>query len=191
MQLVLDIETIPLDKERLDEYKEKFEATSKKKNKRSSKGGLHFLTGRLVCAGVKPVGAMECTFADEEEAVIIEGLVGYLRECRIDQLITFNGKLFDLPFIRLRAALYGYDITNYLPFERYSKQHYDIYEQLGGKWGLNCSLAEYAWHFGLDTIVDHGSDIAKMYKKNDWDGIVQHNVGDLITTEALYKKLVR
>ena len=185
MSLILDIETIPLSKSRITDFKEKFG----EKNKKAKMGGLHFLTGRLVCAGVKHFNGPHMIFADEDEDVILTGLIEYLREGRVDQLITFNGLKFDLPFLRLRAALYGYDMTEYLPYEKYSKKHFDIYDQLGGKWGLNCTLAEYAWHFGLDTIEDHGSNIAKMYKNHDWEGIIGHNLGDLITTEEIYKRL--
>ena len=89
----------------------------------------------------------------------------------------------------MRGALYGYDMSEYLPYERYAKSHYDIYEELGGKWVMSAKLSELAWHFGLDTIMDSGADIERMYKEDDWDGIINHNMGDLITTEEIYKRV--
>jgi uncharacterized protein YprB with RNaseH-like and TPR domain len=189
---VLDIETIPLPKERIREYKEQFEpktATRSKAKKKSALGGLHWLTGRVVVAGVKPIGRDPVVFADEEEAVIFAGLVEYLRDHVPISVVTYNGKAFDLPFLRMRGALYGYDMTEVLPYDRYSKYHYDIYEALGGKWVMSAKLAEIAWHFGLDTISDTGADVERQYKEGDWEGIIAHNVGDLVTTEALYKRI--
>jgi DNA polymerase elongation subunit (family B) len=190
--IILDIETVPLPKERIQSFKDTFEPKTEKKTKakkKSSLGGLHFLTGRVVCAGVKQVDKEWHVFADEDEAVIFAGLVDYLEDHKPIYLIHFNGNTFDLPFLRLRGALYGYDMTRYINNSKYSKQNLDIYEALGGKWSLNAKLAEYAWYFGLDTISDSGADVERMYKEDDWDGIVAHNVGDLITTEELYKRL--
>lgn len=184
-ELVLDIETIPEPKSRIANFKETFGV----KNKKASKGGLHFLTGRLVCAGVKPVGCLPAVFADEEEALIFEGLTLYLEEFKPSRIITFNGKAFDLPFLRFRGLLHGYDMTQYLPYERFAKNHFDVYEEVGGKWSMNATLAEYAWFFGVDVIEHSGAEVARQYRKGDWDGIVAHNKGDLEATEIVYKRL--
>jgi hypothetical protein len=54
---------------------------------------------------------------------------------------------------------------------------------------MSAKLAEVAWHFGLDTISDTGADVERQYKEGDWEGIIAHNIGDLVTTEALYKRI--
>jgi predicted PolB exonuclease-like 3'-5' exonuclease len=190
--ITMDIETIPLSKERIKDYKEHFEPETTKRSKsrkKSTMGGLHWLTGRLVCAGVKPWGEVAQVFADENEAVIFSDLVDYLEHHRFGQLITFNGRAYDLPFLRMRGSLYGFDMSIYLPYDKFDKHHFDIYEELGGKWGINAKLSEYAWFYGLNTISGTGAEVAQMFADGDLEGIMAHNIGDLETTELIYKKV--
>ena len=190
--VIIDIETIPLSKERIRAYKEEFEPETKKKSrkpKKSGLGGLHWLTGRLVCVGIKPLGEKAEVFAHESEAVIFSDFAHYLEHHSAKQVITFNGRNFDLPFLRMRGSLYGINMDLYLPYAKFDKAHIDIYEELGGKWGLNAKLAEYAWFYGLKTISGSGAEVEKMFNDGDLDSIVAHNLGDLDTTEEIYKRL--
>ena len=190
--IILDIETIPLPKDRILAYKDQFEPDTPKrgrKPKKSSMGGLHWLTGRLVCVGIKPMDDREVIFCHEDEELIFDAMVDYLDHTSYNKVITFNGKSFDLPFLRMRGALYGYNMELYFPYDRFTKDHIDIYDVLGGKWGLSAKLAEYAWFFGLKSIVGTGSEVEKLFKEGNLDAIIDHNRGDLATTEALYKRI--
>jgi uncharacterized protein YprB with RNaseH-like and TPR domain len=57
-------------------------------------------------------------------------------------LVTFNGQAFDIPFLYMRGLVHGLDFSALLPKEKWFKLHVDLYEHLGGKWGLNAKLDE-------------------------------------------------
>jgi DNA polymerase elongation subunit (family B) len=212
--LILDIETAPITTERLESYISTFEpelliqeepewveveGEPKKKKKpkkpkpkvgaKSTKGGLHWLTGQICCVGVKPVGKEPVMFADEDEELVLVGLHEYLTGMYPYITVTFNGSEFDLPFIRMRGLLHGLDFSGLLPLEKFSKTHIDIYQVLGGKWVLPAKLAEYCWYFGIEDIDDTGAHVAELFRAGDIEAIVRHCRGDVIGTEKLYRKV--
>lgn len=217
MKLILDIETISIASETLEDYKRKFEpappqtepepideeAPKKRKKKatvgvkddrkkrKSDKPGLNFLTGRIVCTVVKPVGGKPMVFAQEDEDILLLGLYDYLITKRPVELVTFNGRGFDVPFIVMRGLLHGLDFAHLLPTKKYDKLHIDLYEDiLGGKWGMGGKLRELAWFFGLEDVEGNGAEVQALYDSGDLEGIISHCVSDVETTEALYRKLL-
>lgn len=216
--IIIDIETAPIKKERLDSYIATFEPEllveeepewvevetdekpkkGKKKPKakkapkvgsKAAKGGLHWLTGQICCVGVKPIGEEPVMFADEEEEVVLVGLFDYLSSVYPYTMVTFNGTDFDLPFLRMRGLLHGLDFSTLLPLEKFSKQHIDIYAVLGGKWQLPAKLSEYCWYFGINEICDSGASVAEQFAHGDIDAIIRHCRGDVVGTEKLYRKV--
>lgn len=216
--LIVDIETAPIKTERLDSYIRTFEPElmveeepeweevevdespkkgKKKKPKKpkpkvgskAAKGGLHWLTGQICCVGVKPIGGDPIIFADEDEEIVLVGLFDYLSSQYPYTMVTFNGAEFDLPFIRMRGLLHGLDFSTLLPLEKFSKQHIDIYQVLGGKWVLPAKLSEYCWYFGIEDICDSGASVAEQFRAGDIEAIANHCRGDVIGTEKLYKKV--
>lgn len=131
--IVLDIETVATD--RIDEYKEKFEPEKKSSKKvlKSDKPGLHWLTGKVICICIKPLGKSAITFCDEDENLILSAFYEELLKLRPVNLVTFNGQAFDIPFLYMRGLVYGLDFSALLPREKWSKLHVDLYEHLGGK----------------------------------------------------------
>jgi DNA polymerase elongation subunit (family B) len=212
--LTLDLETASVDKARIEEFKKRFEpkppepepepeeeekpkkrkkATKKEekpKKLKSDRAGLHFLTGRVVCVGTKFVGRAPQMFADENEEIILAGVHDYIYDHPSFTLVTFNGRDFDLPMLYMRGLLHGFDFAQLLPMEKYSKSHIDLYQHLGGRWGMNGTLAELAWHFGLaDGLDGHGSSIQQQFDNGDWESIIAHCRADVEVTEGLYLKL--
>lgn len=214
---MLDIETVSIDRERLESYKTKFEpailvaepepevepaAKPKKKTKKtegsvakdkrklkSERPGLHWLVGKVVCVGLKSVGKPVEMYCNEDEDLVLTTLYEGLLEKRPVDLITFNGKAFDVPFINMRGLVNGLDFSHLLPNERYTKMHLDLYEHLGGKWGMNAKLAELCWMFGIDCIEGAGNEMQHLYDQGDFEGIANHCRGDVEATEQLYLKL--
>lgn len=218
---VLDIETISIDSDRLNDYKEHFEPappepepepetepeinpkTGKPKRKaakpkpksegrakapKSAKPGLHWLTGRIVCVCVKPDGQEPVAFGDEDEEALLVALHEYLMARFPYTLITFNGKAFDVPFLVMRGALYGLDFASLMPSDRFSKSHFDVFENVGGgKWGLPCKLSELAWYLGLPDVEGAGSKVQEQYDAGDFQAIIDHCKSDVVTTEGIYK----
>lgn len=214
--LVLDIETCTISKERLDSFIAKFEPASEepeeidesdikpkkgaKKSKagkstkaktkpKSERGGLHYLTGQICVAGVKPFGEEPVMFGDKDESVVLVGLYEYLKSVAPYTVVTYNGSEFDIPFIRMRGLLYGLDFSSLLPIDKYSKTHIDLYSQLGGKWVLPSKLSELCWYFDIPDIEDSGANVQKLYEEGNIAQIVAHCRGDVIATEKLYKRI--
>lgn len=213
---ILDIETIA--SKRLEEYRRQFEPappepepeeepeinpkTGKPKRKakaksaprakslKSDKPGLSYLTGRIICTGLKPDGKTPIMFADENEKQMLSDLYEYLEERQPLGVVTYNGRAFDVPFITMRGLLYNLDFANVLPQDRYSKSHVDLYEVIGGKWGMSCKLAELAWFLGLEAVEGKGSDVQQMYDEGRLEDIIAHCKSDIITTEKIYHRIM-
>jgi predicted PolB exonuclease-like 3'-5' exonuclease len=130
-------------------------------------------------------------FADDDEDVILAGAYNYLHDHTPFTLVTFNGRDFDLPMLYMRGLLHGYDFAQVLPMDKYTKTHIDLYQHLGGRWGMNGTLAELAWHFGLaDELDGHGSNVQQQFDSGDWESIIAHCRSDVEVTERLYSKLL-
>ena len=152
-----------------------------------------FLVGLLVFSGD---GVLQCRqqFARNlsEEPSIIRACASILKEG--DLLITFNGILFDVPFLRRRSAAHG------IRFPRISN-HHDVLAQ------SRIRLAGEVRDFRLKTLENHlcgrkrtgdipGGEIPRVYSafQRTGDGasivrILEHNALDLITTADLFTRL--
>lgn len=217
-KIVLDIETVSIDSEQLEDYKARFEpkppepepgpeieegskkrrsktkktvssVVDRKRKLKSDRPGLHWLVGKLVCVGLKPIGKPAEMYCNEDEELVLTMLYEGLLEKRPIDLITFNGKAFDIPFINMRGLVHGLDFTHMLPNDRYSKMHLDLFETIGGKWNSNARLSELCWMFGIDCIEGEGNQMQKLYDQGDLEGIVNHCRGDVEATEQLYLKM--
>jgi predicted PolB exonuclease-like 3'-5' exonuclease len=104
----------------------------------------------------------------------------------ITTLITFNGIQFDLPFLRMRGFKYGLDFGDHLPYQRYSVNHYDIFDKIGGKWGDTATLEELAWYFNVQGLLGSGADVKQLWAEGRVDTISSHCGGDLTVTEGIY-----
>lgn len=167
--------------------KPKPKSEGRAKSPKSAKPGLHWLTGRVICVGVKPDGKEPVMFADDDEEKLLVALHEYLLARFPYTIVTYNGKSFDQPFLVMRGMLYGLDFASLLPSDRYSKSHVDLFEMVGsGKWALPCKLSEAAWFFGIPAVVGSGSEVQEQYDKGDIDGIIDHCKSDIETTEKLF-----
>jgi hypothetical protein len=182
---VLDIETVASD--RIVEYERLF--GKKTPNKKLNKPGLHWLTGRVFCICIKPLGKPVMTFCDEDENAILSAFYEYLLTLKPVNLVTFNGHSFDIPFLYMRGLVHGLDFSSLLPRDKWSRLHMDLYEHLGGKWGLNAKLAEICWMLGIDRIYGTGGEVQDLYDNKDFQKIIEHCTGDVEAVEQLYNRL--
>lgn len=128
-------------------------------------------------------GIMSTTIDTIEEADETQILVEFW-DCITDQLISFNGKGFDLPVIIRRSQLLGLsgmipnNIDDYLNVYR-SEHHLDLMHYLGfnKKWR---SQEFYLELFGCETEkFGDGSQIHEWYKAGDWESIRKHLEADI------------
>jgi DNA polymerase elongation subunit (family B) len=223
--MVIDIETIPLEGDEMQLYKDRFEtrkmelyrescamhedvkASKSKASKsrapkrpelKSDKGALHWLTGRVVCVGLNPIGFLDEEGKQEDPAVVIineseqetlQQACDYIAERSPALYVTFNGINFDFPFLVHRAGKYGIELGRYLSLYKYDQYHCDIYEKFGGKWGVNGKLEEYAHHYGCyNLLYGRGSQVEGWWRARKLDEITKHCMGDILVTGELYMK---
>jgi DNA polymerase elongation subunit (family B) len=222
--LVLDIETVPLEGDEMQLYKDRFETRKmelyrescamhddakaakakaaksrapKRPDLKSDKGALHWLTGRVICVGLNPIGFLTeddkqeepVVIINEDEAEMLQQVYDYLQVHHPALYVSFNGKEFDWSFLLHRAGKYGIELGKFLSMYRYDQYHCDIYEKFGGKWGINGKLEEYAHHYGCyNLLYGRGSQVEGWWRAKKLDEISKHCMGDILTTGELYLK---
>ena len=121
-----------------------------------------------------------------------EGAKNYL------EFISFNGRVFDVPFLMTRSAIYGIRPTKNLMEGRYlyqqrSARHVDLQDQLTfyGTTRKKGSLHLWSTAFGIKSPKSDGitgDDVGRLFKEEKFIDIAKYNVGDLIATKDLYDK---
>jgi predicted PolB exonuclease-like 3'-5' exonuclease len=166
--------------------KPKPKSEGRAKARKSDKPGLSYLTGRIICVGIKPENKAPVMLVNKDEEALLQELYDYMAARAPFTVISFNGRSFDIPFITMRGLLYNINFADVLSQERFSKTHIDLYETIGGKWGMSCKLAELAWFLGLEAVEGKGSEVQDMYDRGDLQSISDHCQSDIETTEKIY-----
>lgn len=212
-RVVVDIETIGADfdgfEAKIQEYLLRYDKTDEEREETKKKLGLSPLTGEIVTIGMfnPDSGQGRIFFRNrEEEAVNFEekGLrfeSGTEEEilkkfwqllAGFDQVITFNGRSFDAPFLFLRSAKLGIRPARNLFGYRYeSQRHCDLLDQLTFYGATRrYTLDFYAKFFGIKSSKDEGVDgsmVAELYQTGKYLDIARYCARDLRTTAELYR----
>jgi 3'-5' exonuclease len=227
-KLIFDIETIGEDFDSLDQTTQdvltrwiKKESENEKEYRialADLKQGLGFspLTGEIVSIGVldhaknqgvvyfqAPGSGFKQTKKDniiykpmDEKSMLDAFWKGALN---YQHFITFNGRMFDVPFLVLRSAIHNIRPTKDLMRGRYlymhnaDAVHIDLFDQLtfyGAMRGRR-ALHMYARAFGIpspkaDEIT--GDKVKEFFEKKKFLEIAEYNAGDLFATKELYDK---
>ncbi len=115
-----------------------------------------------------------------------------------DELITYNGRGFDVPYLMIRSALHHVRPTKDFMRGRYVYQHapdarhIDLQDQLTfyGATRRRPSLHLCCRTFGIKSPKAEGvsgDDVAGLYKEKKYKDIARYNVRDLVATKALYE----
>ena len=109
---------------------------------------------------------------------------------RARQLITFNGRGFDCPFLLVRSAVNRVHPTVDLMPNRYSNQHVDVMDQLTwfGAFRRRFSLDVWCDALGVDQPKRevHGGDVAELYEAREYLRVARYCLGDAMATFKLY-----
>jgi 3'-5' exonuclease len=222
-KLVIDIETIGEDFNSFDETTkdsltkwiktEHEEGTPEYENALTQlKDGMGFspLTGQIVAIGMldveknkgaiyyqtrgdKPEDTEEngITFRAMNEKEMLEnfwkGITNY------SQIITYNGRAFDIPFMNIRSAVHKIRPSmNLMPY-RYANNttHLDLYEQLTyyGATRRKGTLHLFCRAFGIESPKAdgvNGDDVTALFREGKYLDIARYNVGDIRATKELY-----
>lgn len=211
-KIIIDIETVGFDFETYDaksqEYLLKFAETEEEKEETKKKLSLYPLTGEVVAIGMLNPDTMRGTvlFQDknsktpklEEDDIVYESgneveiLEKFWEVVKTyDQVITFNGRGFDAPYLMLRSAINKVRATKNMMGYRFDyKEHCDLMEQLTFYGATRkFSLDFYAKSFGIKSSKDAGIDgsmVGDFYAKGKFMDIARYCFRDLVATKELY-----
>jgi len=113
--------------------------------------------------------------------------------------VTFNGRMFDIPFLMIRSAAHGIRPTKDLMRGRYlyqqapTAQNIDLADRLtfDGAMRKRGSLHLWSRVFGIKSPKASGltgDDVGRLFKEKKYLDIARYNVGDLRATKELYEK---
>lgn len=106
------------------------------------------------------------------------------------QVVTFNGRGFDVPFLVARSLVHGIPARVDLLSQRFSLQpHLDLWDLLGRDRGPS-KLDVICWALGIDSPKEHmdGSMVAPAYAQGEYVKIAHYNAHDVRATCAVYRK---
>ncbi len=213
-RLVVDIETIGIPFESLEEkhqkYLLKFCGNEEEKKEVKESLGLYPLTGEIVAVGMlnpdtkkgqvlyQSGADMQDDFEEEDieyksmnEKEILENFWKAVRS--FDQIITFNGRSFDVPYIMIRSAVHKVKPSRNFMGNRYDfSSHCDLLDQLtfyGATRRYNLDF--YAKRLGIKSSKENengidGSQVGEFYKNKKYKEIAQYCAADLETTRELF-----
>lgn len=210
--VIVDIETIGFDfesfPEKSREYLLKYADSDEKKDEIKTRTGLYPLTGEVVTIGMLNPQTLKgvVLFQNKEEKIddFEEDGVSYQSGsekeilekfwknlANFDQVVTFNGRGFDAPFLMLRSAIYKIRPSKNLMGYRYdSNVHCDLMDQLTFYGAVRkYNLDFYAKFFGIKSSKDEGIDgsmVGDLYKKGKYLDVARYCFRDLMTTKEIY-----
>ena len=115
-----------------------------------------------------------------------------------DEVVTFNGRQFDVPFLYLRSAQLDVPITrkNWLGYRFATEPHCDLAEQLtfynvSGRSGAarRFNLDFYCRIFGIDSPKSHGvtgMDVNQLMEEERYGEIAEYCLRDVFATVKLF-----
>lgn len=116
-----------------------------------------------------------------------------------EQIVSFNGRGFDVPFLYLRSAIEGVPISrkDWLGYRYSTEPHCDLADQLSfygvsGREGAarRFNLDFYCKVLGIDSPKSHGvtgRDVNKLMAEGKYREIAEYCLRDVRATVALYK----
>ncbi len=230
-KLIIDIETVGENFEEMDDVSKDvlthwIKSTSKSEEEYAGalsevkEGlGLSPLTGEIVAIGVldyerdqgvvyyqspdiKAVETKEGNFKFKPmmESEMLEsfwqGLQSY------DEIITFNGRGFDIPYIIARSAKWQVEVTKdlmsnrYIDSQKYGVKHTDLFDQLSYYNAVRRPGGLHMWCrlLGIKSPKEDGvkgDDVQGLFKNQEYLKIAQYNTRDLVATKELYEYWIR
>jgi len=221
-KLVFDIETIGIDFESLDkisqEYLLQYAESEEEEEETKERLGFYPLTGEVVAIGILNPdtnrGAVYLRKTNNQQPITNNIENGILLETGTEKeilekfwetikpynyFISFNGRVFDAPFLMIRSAILGIKpsknlLSNrYLNSQKYDAVHVDLLDQLTfyGITRKKFNLHFWTKAFGIKSPKEEGitgDDVSRLYKEGKILEIAKYNLGDLKATKELYEK---
>jgi len=212
-RLVFDIETSGMEFDSLDEHMQeyllKFAKTPEEMEQEKLKVNLYPYTAEVVCIGMLNVDSMQgkvyvrapegsahwhtpeknVEFIPGTEADLLHGF--WASVVKYEQLVSFNGRGFDGPFLHIRSAMLGIKPTrNLVPYRYDASKHCDLLDQLSFYGGFRkFSLDFICTALGIESPKRQGVtglDVNELHRKGDYKAIAEYNYRDLLATRELF-----
>lgn len=160
----------------------------------SGKGCVFYDTGENASAQKeKEVDGIKFVPGNEKE--ILEGFWDFIQ--KFDFYITFNGRAFDVPFIRIRSAILGIKCPIELMTPRFKNSykanpHIDLLEELtfNGATNKKFNLDFYCKAFGVPTpkTTMTGHEVPKYISEGRGLEVAEYCIRDVVSTGELFTK---
>ncbi len=218
-QLVLDIETVGMPLESFDQVQREYllqwaereetpELQHRKREEIISQFNLYPFTAHVVAIGMLNIESQrgrvyyqapqkeswrsEDNLIEYESGSEIEVLKRFWEDVRLyKQLITFNGRSFDCPFLMLRSAVLGIKPSRNLMPAHSNVEHIDLLEKLTFRGAIRrFSLDFYCRAFGIVSPKGRlsGPQINQLFAEGKCREIAQYCADDVRATAELYRR---
>jgi len=211
-KLIVDIETIGKDFDSFDEmtqeYLLKFAETEDEVKAVKEGMGFSPLTGEIVAIGLLNPDTDKGAVYYQSPELLHESLeedgIEYAAETEAgilskfwetvkyyDQIITFNGRSFDAPFLLIRSAVHRIKPTKDLMPNRYNLSHVDLLDLLTFYGAVRRKFSLHMWcrAFGIKSPKEEGVsgyEVSDLFKDQQFLTIARYCVGDLYATKELF-----
>ena len=220
--LLFDIETVGLPIESFDEARREFwfrpaeresteEAKAAKRAELIQQLNLTPLTAQVAAIAMVNVdsgrGKVLYLAEEFEESKSEDGLVDFTSGseedllqgfweaiAKFDRFVTFNGRMFDCPFLMLRSAILGIKPgKDLMPYRYDARKHCDLADQLAfyGAMQRRFNLDFYCKTFGIESPKSHGVsglDVNRLFAEKQFRAIAEYCLRDVRSTVQLYRK---
>ena len=213
-KVVIDIETIGKDFDSLDEMSKEYllKYAETDEEIQEARDGLAFspVTGEIVAIGMlnpdtnkgmvffQSPDRLPESFEENNIQFVSDTEKGILQKFwetvkHYDQIITFNGRGFDAPFIMLRSAMLKIPPTKDLMPNRYSSSsHIDLLDQLTFFGSVRRKFSLHMWckAFGVKSPKEDGVtglEVKNLFQKGKYIEIARYCIGDLYATKELFE----
>ncbi|MFQ5766931.1 MAG: ribonuclease H-like domain-containing protein [Acidobacteriota bacterium] len=148
-------------------------------------------TGRVIVIGMhNPDSGQSRILASDDERDLLKEFWELVKP--FDLQITFNGKLFDFPFLQLRSAILQVKPSVRLDCRRYSRHpHLDLRELLTNFYAQKFGTLDFFCElFGIASpkTALSGSQVAAAYREGRLQEIADYCRADVTATAELYLK---
>lgn len=214
-RIVFDIETLGEDFEALDDFSKgyflKYADTQKKEAEVKDSLSFYPLTAQIIAIGMLEVesdrGVVYFQNGNNERPENFKEQGIYYISCceeemlryfwkhisRYEQFITFNGRIFDCPFVMLRSAVRRVRTTkNLMPYRYAYNVHIDLADQMSFYDAMRRRFNLHMWckAFGIESPKEGGVtgvEIQNLYSKGEYKRIAQYCMRDVMATRMLFR----
>jgi predicted PolB exonuclease-like 3'-5' exonuclease len=143
--------------------------------------GLSPLHDKISCICCKVFGEdSSVCFSGDFEGRILEDFTQFVGQQDIDFIVAYNGWLFDVPFLRVRAMVNKVKLPSVFWVDSKLIDPYNILTR--SKHGKQ---SEFAKLLGYD-VIGNGLECLSLLEKGDFESIEKHCSSDIVALEKIF-----